>query len=186
MIEKQIYTIGHGTRKTNEFINLLKHYGIHYLIDVRSQPYSKFNPHFNQNDLRFALENRGIKYVFMGDELGGRPADISCYDEEGRVDYKKVKEKDFFIAGINRLMTACEKGIPVGIMCSETKPGECHRSKLIGRVLSEENIVLKHIDERGRIKSQSDVINELNKGLSDQSLFPDQINASHTSRKSYM
>jgi hypothetical protein len=69
-------------------------------------------------------------------------------------------------------------------MCSESKPCECHRSKLIGKVLATENIFLKHIDEKGKIKDQTIVINELNKGLSDYDLFGTPQNA--TSRKSYL
>jgi len=163
---------------------LLKNFGIEYLIDVRSQPYSKFNPQFNQHDLKFFLERNGIKYVFMGDSIGGRPKDTSCYDDEGKVDYEIVKTKDFFIQGIDRLKTAYNKDINVVIMCSESKPCECHRSKLIGRVLSLENIVLKHIDEKGKLKDQTSVINELNKGLGEFDLFGNPINA--TSRKAYL
>lgn len=186
-MEKQpIYTIGHGTRKIEDFIQTLKDYGIQYLIDVRSQPYSKFNPQFNQNDLKFYLEKSGITYVFMGDSIGGRPTDRTCYDEEGKVDYEKVKSKDFFIQGIERLKTAYYKCIPIVVMCSESKPCECHRSKLIGRVLSSDNINLKHIDEKGRLKTQADVINELNKGLSDITLFPTEVTINSTSRKSYL
>lgn len=179
-----LYTIGHGNRKPNEFLTLLKNFGIEYLIDVRSQPYSKFNPQFNQHDLKFFLERNGIKYVFMGDSIGGRPKDTSCYDDEGKVDYEIVKTKDFFIQGIDRLKTAYNKDINVVIMCSESKPCECHRSKLIGRVLSLENIVLKHIDEKGKLKDQTSVINELNKGLGEFDLFGNPINA--TSRKAYL
>ena len=84
-----LYTIGYGNRKPNEFLTLLKNFGTEYLIDVRSQPYSKFNPQFNQHDLKFFLERNGIKYVFMGDSIGGRPKDTSCYDDEGKVDYEK-------------------------------------------------------------------------------------------------
>lgn len=178
-----LYTIGHGSRKPEEFLALLKNFGIEYLIDVRSQPYSKFNPQFNQNDLKFFLERNGIKYVFMGDSIGGRPKDTSCYDDDGKVDYEVVKTKDFFIQGIDRLKTAYNKDINVVIMCSESKPCECHRSKLIGRVLNLENIVLKHIDEKGRLKDQASVINELNKGLGEFDLFGKPINA--TSRKAY-
>ncbi len=68
-------------------------------------------------------------------------------------------------------------------MCSESKPSECHRSKLVGRVLSADNIVLKHIDESGKIKDQVTVINQLNKGFSDFDLFGKIINA--TSRNPY-
>lgn len=184
MDKKPLYTIGHGNRKQEDFLALLKSFGIEYLIDVRSQPYSKFNPQFNQNDLKFFLERNGIKYVFMGDTIGGRPKDITCYDNEGKVDYEAVKMKEFFLNGIDRLKTAYNKDINVVIMCSESKPCECHRSKLIGKVLLTDNIVLKHIDEKGKLKDQSTVINELNKGLSEFDLFGNPINS--TSRKSYL
>lgn len=183
-MDKQIYTIGHGNRKSEDFLTLLKHYEIQYLIDVRSQPYSKFNPQYNQNELKFFLERNNIKYIFMGDSIGGRPDDKSCYDFEGKVDYEIVKTKDFFKNGIERLKTAYEKDFNVVIMCSESKPCECHRSKLIGKVLNTDKIILKHIDEKDRIKSQNAVISELNKGFSEIDLFGNQINS--TSRKAYL
>ena len=178
-----LYSIGHGNRKPEDFLNLLKNFSIEYLIDVRSQPHSKFNPQFNRNVIKFFLEENHIKYVFMGDELGGRPKDNSCYDNDGKVDYEKVKSKAFFQNGIKRLKTAYNKSINVVIMCSESKPVECHRSKLIGRALDADNIVIKHIDENGKLKDQTTVINELNKGLSDIDLFGESQNI--TSRKSY-
>ena len=184
MNNKQLYTIGHGNRKPEDFLALLKDYGIEYLVDVRSQPYSKFNPQFNQNELKFFLERNGVKYVFMGDNIGGRPKDTTCYDDDGKVDYEKVKMKDFFLQGIDRLKTAYNKEINLVIMCSESKPCECHRSKLIGRVLNSDKITLKHIDENGKLKDQNTVILELNKGKNDINLFDKTDNS--TSRKSYL
>lgn len=184
MEKKALYTIGHGNRKPEDFLTLLKNFEIEYLIDVRSQPYSKFNPQFNQNDLKFFLERNNIKYVFMGDTIGGRPKDTTCYDNEGKVDYEALKTKEFFLQGIDRLKIAYNKNINVVIMCSESKPCECHRTKLIGRALNTENIILKHIDENGKLKDQATVINELNKGLSEIDLFGNQLNA--TSRKTYL
>jgi len=69
-------------------------------------------------------------------------------------------------------------------MCSESNPCECHRSKLIGKVLNTDNIIVNHIDENGKVKDQATVINELNKGLSAIDLFGNAINV--TSRKSYL
>ena len=186
MDKKIIYSIGHGSRKIKEFISLLEQYQIHYLIDVRSQPYSKFSPQFNQGNLKFYLEEHKIRYVFMGDCLGGRPEDSSCYDEKGKVDYTKIKEKDFYKEGIERLKTAYDKGIGIVIMCSESKPTECHRSKLIGMSLFEDEnkkIAVVHIDENGRVKDQATIMNELNKGRNSTDLFNQQSNT--TSRKSY-
>jgi uncharacterized protein (DUF488 family) len=121
MEKKPLYTIGHGNRKPEDFLAMLKDFGIEYLIDVCSQPYSKFNPQSNQNELKFFLEMNGIIYVFMGDTIGGRPTDTSCYDKEGKVDYEAVKMKEFFLNGINRLKTAYNKDINVVIMCSVVK-----------------------------------------------------------------
>lgn len=179
---KPLFTIGHGSRTSDEFLRLVRKFKIEYLIDVRSQPYSKFNPQFSQNELKWLLEKNGIRYVFMGDSIGGRPKDASCYDADGRVDYEAVKSKSFFLQGIDRLKVAHEKGINVVIMCSEANPCECHRSKLIGRVLDNEKIIVNHIDEKGKIRDQASVINELNKGRSDIDLFGTPING--TSRKS--
>jgi uncharacterized protein (DUF488 family) len=96
MEKSPLYSIGHGSRKSKDFLALLKKFGIEYLIDVRSQPYSRFHPQFRQNELKHFLEQNGIRYVFMGDELGGRPKDPSCYDNEGKVDYEVMKTKRLF------------------------------------------------------------------------------------------
>jgi uncharacterized protein (DUF488 family) len=184
MEKTPLYTIGHGNRKLEEFLFILKDFKIDYLIDIRSMPYSKFNPHYNQNELKSFLEANSITYVFMGDTIGGRPKDKSCYDDEGKVDYEIVKQKDFFQNGMDRLKTAYSKNIHLVLMCSESKPCECHRSKLIGKVLDLEQISLKHIDENGKLKAQKNVIAELNKGLSEIDLFGQPINS--TSRKTYL
>jgi uncharacterized protein (DUF488 family) len=157
MHEIPLYTIGHGTRQIGEFLEALKSFGIQYLIDVRSRPYSRFNPQYNQKALKESLESNNIKYVFMGDSLGGRPSDPTCYDAEGKVDYEKIKAQPIFQQGIERLKTAYHKNIPVAIMCSESKPTECHRSKLIGNVLDDDKISLAHIDEKYNIKTQAEL-----------------------------
>jgi uncharacterized protein (DUF488 family) len=184
MSKKPLYTIGHGSRTKEDLLNLLKAFEVKYLIDVRSQPYSKFNPHFNQNEIKFFLEVNKIRYVFMGDSIGGRPNDKSCYDDAGKVDYEALKTKDFFKRGIDRLKVAYNKNVNVALMCSESKPWECHRSKLIGKVLSIDNIPMQHIDEKGVLKDQTTVMNEANEGLPDVDLFGNPTNS--TSRNTYI
>ena len=183
MEKKPLYTIGHGNRKPEDFLALLKDFDIEYLIDVRSRPYSKFNSQFNQNEIKFFLERNGIKYIFMGDTIGGRPTDISCYDIEGKVDYEVIKTKDLFLKGIERLKTAYNKDINVVLMCSESKPCECHRSKLIGEELLKKNISIIHIISRNTTKTQETVINELTKGQGTVDIFGESLD--FTSRKSY-
>lgn len=158
MDKKPVYSIGHGTRAIDEFIAALKAYRVAYLADVRSRPYSRFNPQYNRKALQQSLQDQGITYVFMGDELGGRPTDPDCYDAAGRIEYEKVKQKPFFREGIRRLKTAYEKDIAIAMMCSESKPQECHRSKLIGSVLSDEQVAVLHIDEHYQLKTQEEVM----------------------------
>jgi hypothetical protein len=50
------------------------------------------------------------------------------------------------------------------VMCSEGKPEECHRSKLIGETLVRENIEVGHIDENGNLLSHEEVIARLHRG----------------------
>jgi len=168
-----LYTIGHGRRNSEDFLALLKKYDIEYLIDVRSLPFSRFNPQYNQKALKNSLHENGIHYVFMGDTLGGRPKDPSCYNEAGKIDYEILKTKDFFKEGIKRLKAAFEKDVKAALMCSETKPEECHRSKLIGVALSVENIAFSHIDETGDLKDQVMVMGKSGKGFSEADLFRD-------------
>ena len=183
MTETTIYSIGHGSKKIEEFIAELISFEIQFLLDIRSKPFSKWNPQFNQNELKFKLEKNGIKYIFGGDTLGGLPEDRSCFDYNGKVVYDLIKEKDFFKVGINRLIKANEKHIKLAIMCSELKPEECHRSKLIGQELLKMKISLKHIISEKIFKSQELVMMELTKGKGTVDLFGNEIN--FKSRKSY-
>jgi len=180
MDKSTIYSIGHGSKSIEKFINELKSFGIKYLIDIRSKPFSKYYPHFNQSELKFALEKSAITYVFLGEQLGGLPSDPTCYTE-GKVDYEKLKKKDFFKAGLKSLITANEKSIPLVIMCSESKPQECHRSKLIGEELLLNDISINHIIDENKSKDQLTVMSEVTKGLGLINLFNEE--ATFTSRK---
>lgn len=85
-----VFTIGHSNHSLEHFIELLRAHGVNEVVDVHSAPYSGYTPHFNHDFLKDALENKGIDYLFMGSELGGRSVDRSCYDANGRVLYDKV------------------------------------------------------------------------------------------------
>lgn len=177
-----IFSIGHGNKELEKFLNELTTFNVEYLVDVRTSPYSKYNAHFNREDLAYELKRIKIKYVYMGDNLGGLPSDRSCYID-GKVDYDTIKDKEFFKEGLARLITANEKQLKVAIMCSETKPEECHRSKLIGQELLKQEILVQHIIEATTIKDQVTLMNELTKGQGTIDLFGDE--KSFTSRKRY-
>ncbi len=153
---RRIYTIGYGKRNISEFLSLLKKYAVEVIVDVRSFPYSKQNPDFSKERLKELLNKENIKFLYLGDLLGGRPKDADCYID-GKVNYQKCEEKDFFKKGIARLIAGINKGYRICLMCSEIKPEDCHRSKLIGQYLEKMNIEVLHIDEGGNIKTQSEV-----------------------------
>ena len=158
-----IYTIGYGSRSIAELIEVLHQHEIVYLIDVRSAPYSRYKPEFSKAALANELEQKGIRYVFMGDTLGGRPDDETCY-VNGKVDYEKVKTMEFYQRGIERLHAAFLQQQSVVLMCSEGKPEECHRCKLIGTTLTKDNIPVIHIDENGKQMTQEQIIDRLTGG----------------------
>lgn len=183
MRDATIYSIGHGNKKIEDFVAELKSFDIEYLLDIRSKPFSKWSPQFNQMSLELELKKHRIVYVFVGDSLGGLPEDRSCYDFNGKVVYNLIKEKAFFKEGIKRLTIANDKNICLAIMCSESKPEECHRSKLIGQELLKKDISIKHIVSKKVVKSQQTVMNELTKGKGTVDLFGNEME--FISRKSY-
>jgi uncharacterized protein (DUF488 family) len=156
-----LLTFGYGSRSASEALDLITHHGVRFVVDVRSTPWSRFRPEFSQDNLAAALRDQGIRYVFMGVELGGRPDDPGCYDTEGRVDYRACARRPAFRAGIARLRTAWESGHPVAIMCSESRPEECHRTKLVSRALTDAGVDVRHIDEHGRLCSHDEVLDRL-------------------------
>jgi len=176
---QSLFTVGYGGRTFEEFIAALKANRIEYLIDVRTAPYSKFKPEFSKDLLEYHIERAGIHYLFMGDALGGQPKDPACHTD-GKVDYDKVRAQPWFQKGIERLRKAFEQRHRVALMCSEGRPEQCHRSKLIGEALAAAGIPVCHIDEDGGLLTQAQVINRLTKGQMD--LFGQ---SSFTSRKRY-
>ena len=139
-----LYTIGHSRHPIDQFIQLLKDHQIEVLVDVRSTPYSRFNPQFNKKSLESALPQRGIRYVYAGQYLGGRPSDPTCYrsgalptkgkDHLHQVDYLKVMGQPWFVEGIQRLLELANEQT-TAIMCSEEDPIKCHRHHLISQYL---------------------------------------------------
>ncbi|HUV79613.1 MAG TPA: DUF488 domain-containing protein [Candidatus Bathyarchaeia archaeon] len=118
------------------------------LVDVRSIPFSKYAPQFNTTKLKEELENVGIKYVFMGNVLGGRPKDESCY-KKGKIIYEEVMKKDWYKEGLSSLIELTKKK-KVAIMCTEKDPYKCHRHNLIAQSLLREGVNVFHIFENGR------------------------------------
>ena len=177
-----IFTIGYGAREIDAFIAVLQQQRIEFLLDVRSRPHSRYKPDFSGDLLEGHLRRAGIRYLFLGDSLGGRPADPTCYDADGKVDYAAVEQRAFYREGLERVARAYEQGRRVALMCSEGKPEACHRSKLIGKSLTRRGIPVAHIDEHNELISQEEVLPRLTGGQ--LSFFGDDMLPSG-SRKRY-
>jgi uncharacterized protein (DUF488 family) len=166
----RVLTIGHSNHTVEHFLGLLKAHGIQVVVDERSQPYSKYATQFDQDALRLALQEAGIRYLYLGRELGGRPDGDEFYDEEGHVLYDRVAASSLFQDGLLRL----ERGIReynVAMLCAEENPAECHRRLLVSRVLIEHGIQVEHIRGDGRIQSEEEVAAETDPDRDQLSLF---------------
>lgn len=150
-----MFTIGHSNHPLEKFILLLREFEIDLLIDTRSHPYSRHAPHFNAHSLEPALSKRGISYLFLGGQLGGRPEGEEFYDAEGRVDYTLVARSRQFFDGISRVELEIQTNM-VALMCGEEDPTRCHRRLLVGRALEEKGITLRHIRGNGSVQADGE------------------------------
>lgn len=148
-----IYTIGYGNRRIEDFLSILKKYNVDLLIDIRTRPFSRFNPDFRAKKLELHLINNDIRYLFLGRELGGKPTDPDCYTKD-EVDYLRVQEKGFFREGIQEVLHLHKKGCTVALMCAELSPNHCHRKALVGDYLEKRNFPVRHIDKIGSIQNE--------------------------------
>ena len=153
----EIYTVGHSNMTEEEFINLLKKHEINCIVDVRSFPKSKYVTHFNRENISKYLKKNNIIYIYMGKELGARRDSPILYDDDGILDFEKVKRTNLFLNGIERIKSGLKKGYQIALMCSEKYPQDCHRSLLIGKYLKDNDFNVKHIDENAEIKTQEDI-----------------------------
>lgn len=161
-----LYSIGHGHKTEQAFINELRSFNVKFLIDVRSNPYSKWSPEFNRGEIESWLRAAGIVYAYWGDSIGGKPQSDDCYDEGGYFDYKAMAEKPLFKASLKRLIAAAKKDYSIALMCTETDPSQCHRSKLIGRELYFGfGINMKHITGSGKSVTQEDIMQHLTNNI---------------------
>ncbi len=181
MDEKRIiYTVGYTLFQTSRdldidlMFNTLKQFGIKYLIDVRTIPYSKQYPQCNAESLKVMGRLHSIPYGHMP-ELGAkvspeqdvfskafdiffedifpisksnRPEKTELHAHEEIVDFRKFRNEDYFTSGLKRVETAYDQGYTLALMCSEKNPIDCHRYFLVSKKLEEKFggwLTVKHI-----------------------------------------
>lgn len=151
-----IFTIGHSNHALERLLGLLRRHSICTLVDVRSSPYSKFNPQFRKEPLARSLRAAGVEYVFLGDAVGGMPAGDEFYDGHGHVDYARRAQAPDFQAGVERLMGLAGTQ-PTTLLCAEENPARCHRHLLIAPALEAQGVLVTHIRGDGRLQTEQDL-----------------------------
>jgi uncharacterized protein (DUF488 family) len=166
-----ILTVGHSTHDFPRFVRLLQEHEITAVADVRSVPVSRFTPQFNRGSVERGLQEAGIRYVFLGKELGARTADTTCY-VNGRVQYGRLAQTPKFESGIERLIRGAQTE-RIAVMCTEGEPLDCHRTVLVARVLAERGVRIDHIHSDGQIESHALAMKRLmvRFGLAEADLF---------------
>ena len=174
-MKNKVFTIGHSTHTIINFIKLLNRYSIPLVYDVRSQPYSKYNSQFNKDSVKKALLESRIEYLFLGEELGGRSKNTSCYNDKGKLQYHLLAQEPLFNKGLEKIIVEVKKR-NIALMCSEGDPLKCHRTILVCRQLyqklhfSKNNI--QHILSDGSLQTNT----EMEKSLLDKfKIFPDML-----------
>ena len=92
-MQNVVFTIGHSTQPAEHFIMLLRTHGVTAVADVRSKPYSRMNPQYNREDLRAALGEAGVSYVFLGKEWarGARTRRVTAMERCNTACSRKLK-----------------------------------------------------------------------------------------------
>ena len=154
-----VFTIGHSSHAIADFLALLGQHAVSAVADVRSTPFSRFNPQFNREVLHRKLTAAGIAYVYLGSELGGRSADPTCY-EGGRICYDRVAKTPSFQDGLRRL----EKGMAehrIALMWAEKEPLHCHRSLLVAQAWDTQGVCISHIHANGSLDRHASAMDRL-------------------------
>jgi len=140
-----VLSLGHSNAGWDEFHYALDQFDVGCVIDVRSSPRSRWQ-HFNKPQLRVRLNQVGISYVYLGDDLGGRPVN-------GPADYARRRGTADFTMAIDSVLAIAARCRPA-LLCSERDPLQCHRFLLISRHLhSLPNVRVTHIRHDGTLEA---------------------------------
>lgn len=179
---RTVWTVGHSNIGIDALVALLRSAGIESVVDVRSQPYSRFAPQFNREALQAALANHGIRYAHL-ETLGGQPRDAAMYDSAGHVLYGALASSPEFQLAITELEGELTTN-SVAIMCGEEDPTECHRRLLIGRVLQARGWAVDHIRGDGTLMPEGELADY--SGVVEEGLFEEGEFAAWRSTRSVL
>jgi uncharacterized protein (DUF488 family) len=143
-MKKTIHTIGYSSYKPEDFIDELKRRNINVVIDVRSQPYSRYYSEYNKESIEKLLKFKNISYRNLAPQFGARQTNRKYYTD-GKLDFEKFAASEVFSQGIEKIKTASNLGYIIALMCAEKDPDKCHRAILVARTLRDNGFEIRHI-----------------------------------------
>ncbi|NYB52392.1 MAG: DUF488 domain-containing protein [Methanobacteriaceae archaeon] len=149
-MNNQVFTIGHSNHKFSVFSELIQKQEVNMVVDVRTSPYSKYSPHFNRKPLEKALKQFNIKYLYLGNKIGGKPRDKKFYHDDKLI-YHRLEADNNYQEGLKELLNSA-KNYRVVLMCSEEDPYHCHRHHLIAQSLKKHGFQITHIRGNGELE----------------------------------
>lgn len=154
-------TAGHGTRTSDDLIEMLQRARVQTLVDVRRYPGSRRNPQFNRGSLAEALEAAGIRYRHaeaLGGRLSGEPGEerFGCIRTAAFRSYAaRMGTPEWQQA----LAAALDEPAPC-FLCAETSWRRCHRQLIAELLVARGHEVLHLLPdgvERHRLSDDAEV-----------------------------
>ena len=143
-----VYTLGFSNRTWEETIEILRRFGIHRVLDIRTLPGSRHTPQFNLEHLAAALPKLNIEYLHLK-SLGGLrkprkedPTNAGWKNGSfrGYADYMQTAEFDAALEQLIRMFSE-ERSV---YACTEAVFWRCHRA-LVSDVLLARGYQVHHI-----------------------------------------
>ncbi len=148
-----VYTLGHSRHALEHFAGLCARHAIGLVVDVRGQPYSRFNPQFNRERFGAALADHGIGYLWLGDRLSGRPKEPEFRGPDGKVLWDRLRHWPALHDGLAEVLERAA-GERLALVCAEEDPMRCHRRFLLTPPLVERGARVVHIRGDGRLEPE--------------------------------
>lgn len=155
MCNTKIFSIGYGNRSLKNFIEILQKNEIKLVVDVRTNPFSRFRPEFNKRAFEITLAEHSIQYIHKP-ELGGKPKNEEFY-QNGKLDYNKLRKSIPYLQGIEYLELGLSFGHQITVMCSELDFQACHRYSLIGEDMTKRGYEILHINKLGELEPHKQI-----------------------------
>ena len=148
----RFFTIGHGVAAFSELSPLLERHAVATIVDVRSEPWSRRAPDFSRRRLESLASAAGFGYRWLGDALGGRPADPALLAEDGAPDPAAMGSSPAFLGALD-VLEELAAGAATVLLCSEADPRHCHRSTLLAPALAERGHEVVHLLHDGSVRA---------------------------------